>query len=338
MHYFSGRLKTICQNACKASLIILLVNVVYADEYRNDQVTLPFISSSDHENRCTTLQEDVEYRFEKYFENYEFASWNADRSENEIKEEFSKLNAMRRQIWFTNGNDQQNWREDFCPCQELMKEELIRAPNCIAFDYNKINNFYNGSLIEENGIRFLALEAPMDCNLTRFFDVLLETNASMLVCLTPAQDGIEQCTPYWEEHLNGNEQIVIPQSLNFPTVSPKSIDYITTNEWNDCSPAMANVLLNLVLKAKSLYDPSRGPIAVQCIGGVARAGTFIAAYCLVHEIDAQLAAGIPVNELNISIERSVARLSLQRYYMVACAPQYLNLYRLVQAYLDIKQK
>ena len=194
-----------------------------------------------------------------------------------------------------------------------------------------MGSYYNGSLVEIDGLRFLALEGPLEKAVSRFFYALLDTNPPLLIRLTPEKENdIERCAPYWKDRLLESGRLAIPRHLG----APKNIDYLATDEWKDNSAANAELLLGLVLQARALYDPSKGPLAVHYSGGVGRTGTFIAAYCLIREIDVQIASGIPVSKLKVSIERLVARLSLQRYHMVARSPQYLNLHYLLKVYLE----
>ena len=64
----------------------------------------------------------------------------------------------------------------------------------------------------------------------------------------------------------------------------------------------------MVLKAKKLYDPSKGPLAVHCGGGVGHSGTFIAAFYLINEIDKQIKSGMSADRVQISVESLVANL------------------------------
>lgn len=314
-------------------LVLLSFNIFAEEEIRWDDQIVPLPHHSYYQSRYEDIRREVGFRFTKYFNNYQFAPWKSGKLEKEIREEFLKLSEKRGQIWFdvTGEEIERNWREDFRPNLELVREDVVRNPNCIAFDYNKVNSYYNGSIIEYNDLKFLALEGPLSKSVNRFFFTLLDTNAPLLVCLTPEiENNRERCAPYWKGRLDGNKLSIPrhPQVIN----NVKQIYYLFSDEWIE-NLGNTELLLSLVLKAKSLYDPSQGPLAVHCSGGVGRTGSFIAAYCLIHEIDAQIASGVPIEKLKLSVEQVVATLSLQRYHMVARASQYLSLYQLVQLYL-----
>ncbi|MFA6119474.1 MAG: protein-tyrosine phosphatase family protein [Parachlamydiales bacterium] len=286
-----------------------------------------------YEDQYKNLKNEVDYRFEKYFREKEFAIFAPGRSDESIKEEFMQLRTLRWQTWFdTNSNEiERNYREDFIPFFALIREDMARTPNCISFDYNKVSPYFNGSLIEMNGYKFLALEAPMQKNVNRFYYTLLDTNASLLVRLTPeVEKGVEKCFPYWKNHFE-NGKLLIPRSKNLP----KSIDYIYADNWEDSKGTNLDFLLNFVLHAREIYNPSKGPLAVHCVGGVGRTGVFIAAFCMFDEIDEQLRSGKKTEDVKVSIEKIVARLSLQRYHMVAKPDQYLSLYQLAAKYIEM---
>jgi len=312
-------------------------NIMCADnitEWNDQIVALPPLEF--YQSQYLQVEKEVDARFAKYFYEKSFSLWLESRSPHEIEEEFINLSACRGQIWFNTELEdiERSWRDDFRPSLEMVREDFVRNPNCIAFEYNKVSPYYNGSLITIDGLKFLSLEGPLERSVRRFFYVILDSNAPLLVRLTPEiEKGVERCAAYWKDRLE-RSQIAIPRHLG----KPKYINYISTDDWEDNSPANVDLLLEMVLKAKKLYDPLKGPLAVHCSGGVGRSGTFIAAFCLISEIDNQVSSGISIENLQISIESLVARLSLQRYHMVARPSQYLNLHQLVEKYCSLLKR
>ena len=75
-------------------------------------------------------------------------------------------------------------------------------------------------------------------------------------------------------------------------------------------------------------------IAVSCRGGAGRTATFIAAYTLIKEINQQLEQGIDLANVNISIDRILWEILVQRPYAIAFGAQYKNLYRIVDTYIS----
>jgi protein tyrosine phosphatase len=320
----------------KIKLVILSISFCFPilandiDTFKYDQL-VPLSSLNYYPKRYEKLKQEVNKRFIKYFTSYHFSYWQPNNpnklSETDIKKEFLTLNIMRRQIWVDTNSKmiQRAWEYDFMPNLKLIQEGLLRNPNCISFNYNKINDYYNGSLIIINDLQFIAMEAPSAQTLPRFFYALLDTNTSLLVRLTPQKENnVEVCFHYW----NKNDKLIIPIHKN----NQKEIDYLSTDDWSDNTATNVTTLLDLILKAKTIYNPNNGPMAVHCAGGVGRTGTFIAAYCIIKEIDKQITSKIPPNQIKVSIEEIVAKLSLQRYYMVARPEQYLLLYQLATTY------
>lgn len=77
-----------------------------------------------------------------------------------------------------------------------------------------------------------------------------------------------------------------------------------------------------------------GPLAVHCTNGVGRTGTVIAAIALLDEAEKQIESGVPIDQIQISVEETVYKLSLQRFYMCAQIPQYESLYRVLELYVN----
>lgn len=302
------------------------------DHTRWDDRILALYPHKHLQRQYKKIEKQIKRRFRKYFKNASFSLYSQSKSSDDIKEEFMKLSVKRGSIWFDVNQKEveRAWRKDFRPSLEMARKEFVQHPNCMAFEYNRVCSYYNGSVIFYQGMRFLSLEGPLRQAVRRFFYVLLDHNVSLMVRLSPhMENNTEKCAAYWEGNIE-DKRLVIPKDLG----KPKSIDYLFTNDWEDNSSTNAEVLLDLVLKAKKLYNPSKGPLAVHCAGGVGRSGTFISAYCLVLEIDEQVAKGILPENIKVSIEKVVSSLAVQRYHMVARAPQYLNLYEVVSLYIS----
>lgn len=175
-----------------------------------------------------------------------------------------------------------------------------------------------------------------------------------------------------ENQENQNAQNAPKNVLKFPITFPgkkrsfKEIAYFSTDNWLDGAGYKAEDLLDLILAVKTAVDADADAhkqyknikshfitqkisktkpeirssneadifIACHCHAGAGRTGTFIAGFLLIDEIDQQVKQGIPLQNLNISVEKVVKQLSLQRPYMVQKAPQYATLYRLVDVYIN----
>ena len=82
------------------------------------------------------------------------------------------------------------------------------------------------------------------------------------------------------------------------------------------------------------FDPNQ-VIAVHCHAGIGRTGTFLEAYRLIQEIDEQTARGVSPDHIQVSVDKAIWEVSLQRICGIGSLDQYISLYRLVEAYLGM---
>jgi protein tyrosine phosphatase len=175
------------------------------------------------------------------------------------------------------------------------------------------------------------------------FNLLHNYNATHLVRLTPAKEGgHEKCYPYWDRRdeltLSTQEHYLnIPLESEENNPEPYKLRYVAIDTWKDHQSGDPDALLGLILQARKGHDSS-SLMAVHCHSGVARTGTFISGFLLLDEIDRHFAEKKTLENLNISIEKTVMQLSLQRFYMVGKPEQYLTLYRLVDLYVNKLQQ
>lgn len=290
----------------------------------------------DMSQRYQEVEKAVEMRINKYLKDYPFSPWQKEASPSTLENEFWKLYDKRIGTWYDLDSGRElarSSRPDFLPNWKLFLGEKMRCPNCVAFEYNSLSDFYNASLITINGLRFVAMEAPKPHTVNCFFNHILYIGAPAIVRLTAAEEnGVQKSAPYWEGLTTG-DFLEITEHVKRPK---KQLGYVVTEEWEDNTGISAERLLDLILKTRALYDPSKGPLAVHCSAGVGRTGTFIATYAALHEIDRQIANGTPPEKVQISVEEIVLKLSLQRYHMVTKAPQYLTIHETINLYVDTK--
>lgn len=287
---------------------------------------LDFSSPHHYEQRFAQAAEDFQIRWETFAQDRAFTPWTPNRSATSIAEEFERLHALRREIWFL---EEGHSHPDYKTADELILYDRVRAPDCIPFEYNKACSYYNGSLIQVGARRFVALMAPREKDLFAFFHLLHDAPLAALVRLTPAQEGtLSKCYPYWEER-EAEQNLQIPH----PEKPLLTLPYFALEGWLDNRGISPETLLQFVQKVRSFWDSSR-PLAVHCTNGVGRTGTFIAALLLLDEIDRQLQTGVASQDIKVSVEETVLRLSLQRFFMCGQISQYETLYRLLELYLD----
>lgn len=277
--------------------------------------------------------DEFAWRFEKYGEPRAFSSYLPDKTEEELRTEFQALIDDRFQIWYhaTPGwYDFVEVNEDFLFAETLFYEDRFRAGNCLAFAYNQTHPCFNSSNIVIGLDRFLAMEGPRSSQETAFFSLLATFQVTHLVRLTPAFDTRKKCHPYWEERKEATDSGTFLQ-VPLRGGSPYPVRYYEIEDWADHHGIDPHALIELIQTIRTTYDPDRDLMAVHCSAGVGRTGTFIAAFILLNEIDRQLQAG---QEIHLSIESLVFKLSLQRKYMVTRLAQYQTLHDVVAIYLE----
>jgi protein tyrosine phosphatase len=237
----------------------------------------------------------------------EFPQWSPHARCAEIISRFNLLEPARRDVY-------RNLKANDVLFFSSEKEQYENTP---PFAYNRASDVYNASLIHIHGLRFIAMEAPQERTLEKFFHILEAYNVSALVRLATF------VTHYW----NPDENV-----LRLP--GGKQISYISTDTWADGMGLPSQELHSLVREARSANESEQSITAVHCQAGMGRAGTFIAAYVIAHEIDDAVDHNRAVH---FSIDKLVWELSLQRRLTVSSFSQFLTLYKFADYYLDFKQ-
>jgi len=303
--------------------------------------SFPSLPIHEREAKFQAVQKGFEERSNLFLKGKHFQNWSANRNQKEIFEEFKRIEEWRNHSWYAEGaGELLISRIDFMVAQDLLDKGYYRHPNIIAFQYNQTDGSYNSSTIVLNGQRFLALEGPTAKNLSQFFKLLQNFQVTQLVRLTPSiSNGEQQSYPYWQERIKTDPKTKA-QFINIPLAGIQNsfpIRYYSTESWQDSGGMDPLALLKLIQSVRKDVDPENGLLACHCSSGVGRTGSFIAGFVLLQEIDRQIAAGVKLEELDISIEKIVMQLSIQRFQMVAKPEQYLTLYRLVDSYIKTLQ-
>jgi hypothetical protein len=305
--------------------------------------TFPSLPALYKENKFKEIEDGFIERINLFLKGKQFHPWTANRPVKEIEEEFSNIKQWRNHTWYSDTTGQIiTSRSDFMVAQDLLARGYYRRPHLVAFDYNHTDGSYNSSTVVMNGNRFFALEAPTAKTLDNFFKLIQNYQVNQIVRLTPANEkGVAKSHPYWVGKVKINPKTK-EQYLNLPINGSRKtlpVKYYSVENWFDHQGVDPKILLSLIDKVKKDYDPNTGIIACHCSGGVGRTGTFIAGFLLVQEIDRQIASGRSLDSLDLSIEKVVMQLALQRVHMVAKPSQYSTLYKLVDLYVNtLKQE
>jgi len=338
----------------KISFFTLLISSLMISSSLNAKLTepvrtFPSLPLLQREAKFQEVRKAFEDRSNLFLKGKHFEAWKPNKATSEIEKEFSRIEEWRTHNWYDDSGELLISRPDFMISQELLEKGYFRRPHLIAFEYNKTDGSYNSSSIILNDQKFLALEAPTNKTLNQFFKLLQNFQVSQLVCLTSAnENGQEQSFPYWERRIKNpqvksvkenpppEQTILIPIFGTYNKTFP--IAYYHLDNWRDNNGTDPKSLLSLIQKVRKHYDPDQGLLACHCRLGVGRTGTFIAGFALIQDIDRQIASGIKPENIEVSIEKTVMQLSLQRPYMVSQASQYLTLYRLVDYYIKTLNK
>lgn len=298
--------------------------------------TLPRLPSLYQKEMILKMEHEFKRRNKIFLGNKDFVLWEINKPTEEIINEFEQLQKWRQSIWYADPTaDTVESQPDFMISQELAISGRYRYPRLIAFEYNNTDPSYNSSTIMLNGLHFLALEAPSQQTVKHFNYLVHNHKVTHLVRLTPEfEKDVEKSFAYWKNNLTTHDGVTylkIPLDSDVPN-QPYIVRYAWTDTWIDHASGDPQQLLEIIMQVRDSHQSS-SLIAVHCHSGVARTGTFIAAFVLIHEVDCQRANGIPTKDIKISIEKTVKQLSLQRFYMVGQPTQYVTLYRLVDHYL-----
>lgn len=327
-------------------IIVIMSNLCLVSpaqsKLNNSPRTFPSLPTQYRETKFKEVQDAFEERSRLFLQGRQFHYWEMNRPTEDIFKEFDNIHEWRHHTWYSEANSKAVIsRPDFMVAQDLLEKGYYKRPNLIAFQYNQTDGSYNSSTVFLNGQRFLAMEAPMNEQLSQnFFKLLQNFQVTQLVRLTPAfEKGIFKSEAYWKNRVKVDPK-TSETFLNAPFVGSKEtypIRYYALENWKDLQGIDPKILLTLIQKVRKHYDPTQGLLACHCSGGVGRTGTFLAGFALIQDIDRQLSANIPLNKIDISIEKVVLQLSLQRFYMVSRKEQYLTLYRLVDLYMQTLQ-
>lgn len=298
-------------------------------------------------SHCLESQQDVfvhsELGFLERWQDFQkdvkfFPLWKPHWTQEELKVRYDQMYQMRWALYFTNTEDYKQIDALGIPKEQYQspkdwKKWGSRYPFPGAFSYNVATPSYNASVLSIHGKKFIALEAPTQQNLSRFYDVLTQYQVTDLVRLTSATSGKkENSFPYWEGHMNISKK----NGRSTIELSGREINYFFTDCWANHEGGDPERVIALV-KALMENEGQDQMIAVHCRAGVGRTGAFLAAYTIIRDIDEQLMRGVCLNDIQISIDKIVWELSLQRPLMVTHFSQYVMLYELVAIYTNKKR-
>ena len=290
-----------------------------------------FFSVYANENSLEAARVGFEQRWEKFASNRTFPVWRKSEEESVLRDRFEQIGRDRWSVYFINPEDFDKGIGRYLDEYATPDREgwHSRYPFPLTFQYNLAYPGYDASVIWLGDRCFIAAEAPSLGNYELFYQMLNQYRVTDLVRLVPMRDGErEGCYPYWEGRL-----AIHPDDGRLAIhLFEKDIRYYVSDRWKNHQAHDVDRLLALL---KAVREQKDSTVAVHCRAGVGRTGVFIASFALLQKVDEQLAEG---KDLEISVDRIVWQLSLQRPFTITRFSQYEMLYRLLDAYLDEKEK
>lgn len=298
-----------------------------------------------NKQHLSLVEKEIKKRWESLKKIYEntynksnFDLYNNQKSDDELKADYKKLNEFRNLLWFTNPNESDfakfNHRDDFT--RESLNNDTS-TQRTLPFQYNCPNHSYNASTILIKGYHFIGLREPNRENYANFVQLLTDQNICMLVRVNQKEEFLKRnpSLTYWEEPFVTNCDGKIAFNFMNEGFLEKSdpIYYFDTEEWLDFEGVDLKVFYNLIETVRNTWKKieNPGPIACHCFGGLGRTGTFFAGLVIANSLDK-----IDLND--ISIEEVVLYLSIQRPFMVGSAEQYLLLHKFAAYYFEKKSQ
>lgn len=251
---------------------------------------------------------------------------------------------------------------DYSTNTALGNKSKNRYGNILPYD-GKLpkGDYVNASKIEYHELRRIAAQGPIGPNEGRgkgtvgdFLSMVHQQKATIL-CLTNHVEGNRtKCAHYWKPGITtqiseglwcqvSNEtrtiaekgdQKLVEYTLNIVDEAEKiqgTIRMIHYENWRDHTPPD----IELVQLLKEEISPEE-LVVTHCSAGIGRTGTFTAIECLCKDIDDQLEAGVPLEEVKINIPNTILELRRQRFGMVQTEEQYAAIVDFVIQYYKDK--
>eukprot|EP00003_Mantamonas_plastica_P030777 TRINITY_DN7758_c0_g1_i1.p1 TRINITY_DN7758_c0_g1~~TRINITY_DN7758_c0_g1_i1.p1 ORF type:complete len:570 (+),score=198.40 TRINITY_DN7758_c0_g1_i1:1067-2776(+) len=223
------------------------------------------------------------------------------------------------------------------------------------------NQFINASFIDSvsQPHRYIATQAPMLSTTHKFWEMVFQENAHLIVCLADTNDS-SQADQYWPSKINDtlqygdritvtlvNETRLGQSNITRRThlvrkfdpsgksdaVQESTVEQLHYHGWADMT-APANIRSMFLLMEEieqielGLKGRSLGPVVVHCSAGIGRAGTFIAAHIACEFVVAmEESHDLKIQDFNLM--QLVYELRQQRPLMVYKQEQYDALHQIV---------
>lgn len=247
-----------------------------------------------------------------------------------LKKRYEDLSKEKWKVYFKNPEDINKpgvfgiYKDEFKVPDNWKTKFNSRINFPCAFEYNLAHDTYNASLVFSERNCFLAIEAPSSKNIKSFFELVDKYNISHFIKLNPPYEYSEDYYPYWEDRKTESEDC-----LRFGKSNVNFFKYM----WPHKKESDPQIICKLINKISKSQDEGK-IIAVSCRGGAGRTATFIAAYMLIEEVRKQISEGVKKENIDVSVDKVVWNVLVQRAFAIAYSSQYINLYRILDEYIS----
>lgn len=245
-----------------------------------------------------------------------------------------------------------------------MNLSCLQIPNRLAED-----PIINASDVTLNGRNYLLFGCPWRADhATVLFDVALKQGVSLFVSTLESTDAQDKFNNYWLNdkliHLRSRDGWTItnigqrvlakaemePQGTNEPQIiestllatragESRTLIHLHYEGWRDRQAMPSEALFNVFQdRIAELQKGKTVPFAINCHGGVGRTGTTALSHYFRHYVDAELAAGKNLDDIEVNIPEVLFQFRLQRKWFLGESGQLANAYSVLGDYYEQLKK
>lgn len=234
------------------------------------------------------------------------------------------------------------------------------------FDVNRTGRqfkglYVNASDVQMDGQYFIIACCPKNSKELRdYFDAALADNVVVFVSALQSREVKSRKNNFWTRKVLKNvvlrddvtishlySQVLqvkekshrntIPQIIEttLATSDGREFTHLHYEGWRDKSGMPCEDLLNTLLdRIYELSPDPQVPVAINCKGGAGRSGTIAVSLYLRRYVDAQLAQGVALDDIEVNIPEVIYSFRKQRRGIIGAQEQLVQLYSVLSDYYD----
>jgi protein tyrosine phosphatase len=228
----------------------------------------------------------------------------------------------------------------------------------------------NASDVQMGGCNYLLFGCPWRAShATVLFDVALQQGVTLFVSTLESTDAQDKFNNFWkndklallrsrdgwtitnigyrvlavgEMEPEGNKEPQIIESTLLATRAgeTRTLTHLHYEGWRDRQAMPSEALFHIFQdRIAELQKGKTTPFAINCHGGVGRTGTTALSHYFRQEVDAQLAAGKKLDDIEVNIPEVLFKFRLQRKWFLGESGQLANAYSVLGDYYEkLKRK